>query len=128
MQTSVVNSFLTATENIGYAQRLLLFLLRFMQLPRLNVKKKCTHFRVYCTDGTPLSVIYYYRWKGGGGGGGGGLALPDMFNDLSQGRYLIHICIVRKELSLDLPLPVCLLWAFWWAVYTLPPWILPRQS
>ena len=35
-------------------------------------------------------AIYYYRKK---------LALPEISYYLSQGRSLIHICIVKKELS-----------------------------
>ena len=44
---------------------------------------------VNCEDGQ-ASAIYYY-WKK--------LALPDISYYLSQGRYLLHICIVRKEVS-----------------------------
>ena len=36
------------------------------------------------------SVIHYYRGKE--------LALPDVSYYLSHGRYVIHVCVVRKDL------------------------------
>ena len=50
-----------------------------MQVPCVNLKKKCTPLSDNCKDGTLHCLLFITEGaRGGGGGGGGGLALSDI--------------------------------------------------
>ena len=59
-----------------------------------KLQKKCTPLRDNCKDGTILCYLLLLEKKNTKK-----LALPDLSYCLSQGRCLIHIWVVRKELK-----------------------------